>query len=220
MVELKDFLNKKIFFLDSSITPQTLRTNLLNTLLIIWRRRMIGIFGSLIWSKILMQVIYNTCGEFWWSPEGPVSQIHSPHLHVDAPGIFSDLLRSVQMLKESGWGKQREATAPIQSPVKLQPWLLPLRWKTFLWAELQPWRLDLQWRTSPWAEHSDDDDDNTQSVQFKRFVIIYFYIMFRTSGVVRNGSWCIEIMMLQRAAKEFIPARPTVYVAMLSANLS
>ena len=28
------------------------------------------------------------CGEFRWSPEGPVSQIHSPHLHVGAPGIF------------------------------------------------------------------------------------------------------------------------------------
>ena len=25
--------------------------------------------------------------------------MHSPHLHVGAPGIFSDLLRSVQMLK-------------------------------------------------------------------------------------------------------------------------
>ena len=31
-------------------------------------------------------------------PEEPVSQIHSPHLHVGAPGIFLDLLRSVQML--------------------------------------------------------------------------------------------------------------------------
>ena len=30
--------------------------------------------------------------EFRWSPEGPVSQIHSPHLHVGAPGVFSDLL--------------------------------------------------------------------------------------------------------------------------------
>ena len=39
------------------------------------------------------------CGEFRWSLEGPVSQIHSPHLHIGAPGIFSDLLRSVQMLK-------------------------------------------------------------------------------------------------------------------------
>ena len=73
------------------------------------------------------------CGEFRWSPEeGPVSQIHSPHLHVGAPGIFSDLLRSVQMLKREGRGKQREVTALIQSLAKLQPWFLSLRWKTCL----------------------------------------------------------------------------------------
>ena len=32
-------------------------------------------------------------------PEGPVSQIHSPHIHAGAPGIFSDLLTSDQVLK-------------------------------------------------------------------------------------------------------------------------
>ena len=31
-----------------------------------------------------------------------------------------------------GYGKQREATAPIQSLVKLQPWFLSLLWKTCL----------------------------------------------------------------------------------------
>ena len=31
-----------------------------------------------------------------------------------------------------GYGKQREANAPIQSLVKLQPWFLSLRWKTCL----------------------------------------------------------------------------------------
>ena len=41
---------------------------------------------------------FNPCGEFRWSPEGPISQIHSPHLHVGAPGIFSDLLRYAEML--------------------------------------------------------------------------------------------------------------------------
>ena len=29
-------------------------------------------------------------------------------------------------------GKQQEATAPIQSLVKRQPWFLSLRWKTYL----------------------------------------------------------------------------------------
>ena len=69
---------------------------------------MIGISGSLIWLKTLMEQIFNPCGEFQRSPEGPVSQIHSPHLHIGAPGIFSDLLRSVQMLKRVGCGKQRK----------------------------------------------------------------------------------------------------------------
>ena len=35
----------------------------------------------------------------WSSPEDSVSQIHSAHFHVGAPGIISDLLRSVQMVK-------------------------------------------------------------------------------------------------------------------------
>ena len=60
---------------------------------------MIGISGTLIWSKTLMELIFNPCGEFRWSPESPVSQIRSPHLQAGAPGIFSDLLRSVPMLK-------------------------------------------------------------------------------------------------------------------------
>ena len=39
-------------------------------------------------------------------PEGPVSQIHYPHLHTGAHGIFSDLLRSVQFAEErAGCGK-------------------------------------------------------------------------------------------------------------------
>ena len=73
----------------------------------------VGISGSLIWQqkkkKTLMALIFNPCGEFRWS--GGPSQIHSPHLHARDPEIFSDLLRSVQMLKrESG---VRKATAPI-----------------------------------------------------------------------------------------------------------
>ena len=55
--------------------------------------------------KTLMELIFNPYGEFCWSLEGPVSQIHSPHLHIGAPGMFSDLLRSVQMLKRE-WGAE------------------------------------------------------------------------------------------------------------------
>ena len=58
-----------------------------------------------------MELIFNPCGEFQWSPEGPVSQIHSPHVHVGAPGIFSVLLRSVQMLKGE-WSAESNGKLP------------------------------------------------------------------------------------------------------------
>ena len=74
-------------------------------------RRMIGISGFLIWSKTLMELIFNPFGEFRWSPEGPVSQIHSPHLHVGAPGILSGLLRSLQALKTE-WGVESNGKLP------------------------------------------------------------------------------------------------------------
>ena len=73
---------------------------------------MIGISGSLIRSKTLMEQIFKPCGEFRPCPEGPVSQMHSPHLHVGAPGIFSDHL-SFHAKERMGSGKQREAAAPI-----------------------------------------------------------------------------------------------------------
>ena len=60
---------------------------------------MIGISRSPIWSKTLTELIFNPCSEFRLSPEGPVILIHSAHLQAGAPGIFSDLLRSVQILK-------------------------------------------------------------------------------------------------------------------------
>ena len=45
-----------------------------------------------------MELIFNRCIEFWVKSGGPVNQIHSLHLHAGAPGTFSDLLWSVQML--------------------------------------------------------------------------------------------------------------------------
>ena len=81
-------------------------------------RRVFGISGSLFWSKALRRLIFNPYGEFRWRPEGSVSQIHSPHLHVGAPGIFSDLLRSVQMLKRE-WGAESNRKLPhISIPSK------------------------------------------------------------------------------------------------------
>ena len=50
--------------------------------------RVIGISGSLIWSKTLLELIFKPCGEFRWRPKGPDSQIYSPLFHVGAPVIF------------------------------------------------------------------------------------------------------------------------------------
>ena len=69
------------------------------------------------------------------------------------PGIFSDLLRFVLMIKREWVQKARGRCRTFKSLVKLQPWFLSLQWKTCLWAELQPWCLSLKWRTCPWAEH-------------------------------------------------------------------
>ena len=84
---------------------------------------MIGISGSLIWSKTLMELTFNSCGEFPLSVEGPVSQIHSPHLHAGAPGIFSDLLKSVQMLKRQ-WVAESNGKLPhLSIPSKIAVWV-------------------------------------------------------------------------------------------------
>ena len=81
---------------------------------------MIGISGSLIWSKTLMELIFNPCGEFRLSPEGPVSQIHSPHLLVWCPW---DLLRFVQMLKRE-WHAESNGKLPhLFIPSKTATWV-------------------------------------------------------------------------------------------------
>ena len=72
---------------------------------------MIWIYGSLIWPKTLMELIFNSYGGFRRNPEGPVSQIHSPHLHVGASGTFSDLLMSVQILKRE-WSAESNGKLP------------------------------------------------------------------------------------------------------------
>ena len=64
--------------------------------------------------QTLMELIFNHCGEFRWNPEGPVSQIHTPHLH---DGVTVDIFRSLKVCQDAkervGFRKQREATAPI-----------------------------------------------------------------------------------------------------------
>ena len=115
---------------------------------------MIGISGSLNWSKILIELIFNFYGEFRWSPEGLVSQIHSPHLHAGAPGVFSDLLRSVEMLKRE-WGAERNGKLlHLSIPSKTAALIPEFAVEDLPLAELHPWFLRLQWRTCPWAEHT------------------------------------------------------------------
>ena len=90
---------------------------------VIWGRSVIGISGSLIWWKTLMELIFNPCCEFRWSPEGPVSQIHSLHLHGGVSGVVSDLLISVQLLKRE-WSVESNGKLPH----------LFLRSKTAVWV--------------------------------------------------------------------------------------
>ena len=107
-----------------------------------------------------MKLIFNPRAEFRGSPEGPVSQIHSPHLHVRAPGIFSDLLRSVQMLKRE-WGvksneKLRNLFFPSKTAIMVPGFAmedLPLR-RT---AALVP---EFLMKDLPVGRTLDDDDDD------------------------------------------------------------
>ena len=91
-------------------SPQGLNINSITTILI---KPDITLFESNPHSETLYiyTLIFNPCGEFRWSSGGPVSQIHSHHLHVDAPGIFSDLLRSVQILKRD-WNAESNGKLP------------------------------------------------------------------------------------------------------------
>ena len=107
-------------------------------------------------------MIFKLCGEFRWSPEGPVSQIHSPHLHVGAPGIFSEFVRTVQMRKRE-WGAESNGKLPhLMTPGKTAALIPEFAVEDLPSAELQPWFLRLQWRICPWEEQSDDyvDDDD------------------------------------------------------------
>ena len=80
----------------------------------------------------LIGLYFNHSGECPWSPEGTVSQIHSPHLHAGTPEIFSDLLWSVQMLKRE-WGAESNGKLPHPFiPSKTATVVTSLQWKTCL----------------------------------------------------------------------------------------
>ena len=66
-----------------------------------------------------MELIFNLCCELRWSPEGPVSQIHSPHLHVGAPG---DLFRSFEVCSDA-----KEGVGSAESNGKLPHLFIPYK---------------------------------------------------------------------------------------------
>ena len=88
---------------------------------------MIGISGSLIWSKTLLELIFNPCGEF---REVRRAQLAKP-THLTNTLVPLGSLRSFKVCSDAkervGRGKQRKATVPIQSLVKLQQWFLSVR---------------------------------------------------------------------------------------------
>ena len=87
------------------LTSKSLGLSSLVSIYVYWGRRVIQISESLIWSKTLMKLIFR------WSLEFPVTQIHSPHPRFWTPGIFSDHLKSVQMLKRE-WGAESNGKPP------------------------------------------------------------------------------------------------------------
>ena len=109
-----------------------------------------------LWSgkkKTLMELIFNSFGEFWWNPEGPVSLIHSLLTILLVPLGFFQIFKVCSDAKERvRFGKKRETITPS----KMQPGLLNLQSKACFLAERQSWFLSLQWRT--WLEHPNDND--------------------------------------------------------------
>ena len=80
---------------------------------------MIGISGSLIWSKTLLELMFNPRGKFRCEVRraqlAKSTLLTSSLVHLGSFKVCSDGKEKV------GCGKQREATAPIKSLVKLQP---------------------------------------------------------------------------------------------------
>ena len=75
------------------------------------RRSVIGISRSLIWSKTLMELIINSCGEFRWVRRAQLAKstlLTSTSVPLRSFQIF---LRSAQMLKRE-WGAESKGKLP------------------------------------------------------------------------------------------------------------
>ena len=104
-----------------------------------------------------MEVTFNPCGEFRWSPEDPLIQIHSPHLHAGALGNFSILLRSVQILKGERCAESNGKLPHLFIPSKIAT-VIP----EFPVENLPLGRIPAL--VPEFAEHSDDYDDEDDDV--------------------------------------------------------
>ena len=115
--------------------------------------------SDLVKKKNLMELIFNSCGKFRWSPEGPVFHIYSPHFHAAALGIFSGLLRSVQLIKKE-WGSESNGKLPHlfipSKPATLVPEFAVEDLLLGSTAALVP---EFSVKSCPWAEYSDDDEN-------------------------------------------------------------
>ena len=125
--------------------------------------RVIGISGSLIWSKTLVELIFNPCGEFRWGPEETAKSTF-----LTSTLVPWDLFRSFKVCsdaKESGVWKAMGSYCTYPIPGKSAVLgSVSLPWKTCLWHNCSLRFLHLQWKNCPWAEHSDADDDGNITV--------------------------------------------------------
>ena len=166
-----------------------------------WGRRVIGIYGYLIWLKILMELIFNPFGEFQLSPEGPVSQINSPHLHDATPGIFSDF--KVRADAKEEWGAESNGkllhlfipskTATLVPEFAVED--LPLGTTATLVPELPVKDLPLGRTATLVPQHpvkdlplgrtlDDDDDDDIILYFLYQCYILLFYMLLVISIIV------------------------------------
>ena len=88
-----------------------------------------------------------------------------------------------------GCGKQREATAPIKSLVKLQHWFLSLRWKTCLRQNCSLGFSACSEGPPFWAEHSDDDvnmnKENNKEVNIEE----WWLVQSNKTGIYNQYLW-------------------------------
>ena len=84
---------------------------------------MIGISGSLIWSKTLMEPILTPVVNFGEVRRAQLAKSALLTSTLVPPGIFSDILRSVQILKRE-WGVESNGKLPhLSTPSKTAAWV-------------------------------------------------------------------------------------------------